>query len=590
MNPVREPPGRSTLLPRSAWLFVIACGLVGIGLAVGYGTSLANSLGPGVVFLPLVLVFASVGALIAARRPENAIGWLFLATALCWSIGVLAFGYATRAAAVGQTGSRIAIFADWLQTWLYIGGIGLALGPLFLLFPNGRPISRRWAPLVWVAFLAVIAICFAAAFSPSTFDPGNGDTAFLTQNPYALAGRDSLLSLLGSLGGAAELAVIIGGIASLIVRLRRAHGDERAQIRWLVYAALMVIVLGLGVQTIITNVFHRDPWSDPVIIFTLVALFGSIVFIPIAAGIGILKYHLYDIDVVIKKTVVLTVVTVALTVLYLGVIALATAGVVSRLAVGAILLVVTFRPVRRAARSLADRLVYGRRATAYEVLAAFSDRMVETYSTDDVLPRMSQILREATGATTAVVWLKVGRSLRAAASAGGTASLADVDLHAEAFPNVPGSFAAEVRHQGELLGALSVTMPANDELDTGREQVVRDLASQAGLVLRNVRLNEELKASRQRLVSAQDEERRRLERNIHDGAQQQLVALSVKLRLLEQLTERDVGRFDSTRTSYGTGLQGMADRLAALGGELTVQSAPDAGTTIEGRLPIVRTS
>jgi signal transduction histidine kinase len=105
-----------------------------------------------------------------------------------------------------------------------------------------------------------------------------------------------------------------------------------------------------------------------------------------------------------------------------------------------------------------------------------------------------------------------------------------------------GDFAAEVQHQGETLGALTVTMPANDQLDPGREKLVRDLAAQAGLVLRNVRLIEELKASRQRLVTAQDEERRKLERNIHDGVQQQLVALAINLRLARQLTERDLAK------------------------------------------------
>src|SRR5438552_17324587 len=97
----------------------------------------------------------------------------------------------------------------------------------------------------------------------------------------------------------------------------------------------------------------------------------------------------------------------------------------------------------------------------------------------------------------------------------------------------------EVRHQGELLGALSVEMPPSDPMNPAKDKLVRDLASQAGLVLRNVRLISELRASRQRLVTAQDEERRRLERNLHDGAQQQLVALAVKLRLARQLAPRD---------------------------------------------------
>ena len=166
-------------------------------------------------------------------------------------------------------------------------------------------------------------------------------------------------------------------------------------------------------------------------------------------------------------------------------------------------------------------------------MSEFSERMSETYSTDDVLPRMAQVLQGATGATRADVWLRVGLQLRASASSpSGGPPPAPVAADDDAAPALPGDVAAEVRHQGALLGALTVEMPANDPLDASRERLVRDLAAQAGPVLRNVRLIEELRASRQRLVAAQDEERRKLERNIHDGAQQQLVALGVKLRLV----------------------------------------------------------
>jgi signal transduction histidine kinase len=116
-------------------------------------------------------------------------------------------------------------------------------------------------------------------------------------------------------------------------------------------------------------------------------------------------------------------------------------------------------------------------------------------------------------------------------------------MRGEELPGLePQTSAFPVRHQRELLGAVSVTMPANDPMNPSKEALVRDLASQAGLVLRNVRLIEELRASRQRIVAAQDQERRRIERDIHDGAQQQLVALAVKLRLLEQLTRKDPDR------------------------------------------------
>jgi signal transduction histidine kinase len=310
---------------------------------------------------------------------------------------------------------------------------------------------------------------------------------------------------------------------------------------------------------------------------------------------------------------------------------------------------------------------------------------------------MARILADAVGAREATVWLRIGDELRPAgfASSNGKRPAAAM-LSGEELPPLPAETAVEVRDQGELLGALSVSAPTNDPMTPSKERLVRDLAAQAGLVLRNVRLIEELRASRQRLVAAQDDERRRLGRNIHDGAQQQLVALSVKLKLLEQLAARepekasrmaaqlqsdatvaledlrdlargiypplladqglsaaleaqarksvvstavraeDVGRFpqeveaaiyfacleamqnvakyanassvtisiagadgelsfevaddgigfDAAATTYGTGLQGIADRIDALGGSFEIRSRPGSGTTLVGSVPI----
>src|SRR5688572_20497388 len=165
--------------------------------------------------------------------------------------------------------------------------------------------------------------------------------------------------------------------------------------------------------------------------------------------------------------------------------------------------------------------------------------MRTSYATEDVLPRMAQVLGEGTGADVARIWLLVGNEYR-------PASAWPIDTPpatpVKATPDgleVPGEVVTEVRDRGELLGALSLRMPASDPMSPSKDRLVRDLAAQAGLVLRNVRLVEDVRASRQRLVAAQDEERRRLERNIHDGAQQQLVALAVKARLARQLTERE---------------------------------------------------
>src|SRR5262249_8647317 len=157
---------------------------------------------------------------------------------------------------------------------------------------------------------------------------------------------------------------------------------------------------------------------------------------------------------------------------------------------------ILFQPVRVRVRRFADRLVYGERATPYELLSQLSERLAGAYSTEDVLPRMAELVATGTGAQTARVWLHVGDELRAAAAwpcardPGGPPPRQDGTLPSP----LAGEHAVEVRHQGALLGALSVTMPASDPMNGSKEKLITDVASQAGLVLRNVRLTEELRA------------------------------------------------------------------------------------------------
>ncbi len=201
---------------------------------------------------------------------------------------------------------------------------------------------------------------------------------------------------------------------------------------------------------------------------------------------------------------------------------------------------VAFQPVRERVQRFANRLVYGERATPYEVLSSFASNMAQTYAADDLLPRMTHILAEGTGASRAEVWLRIGPVLhRAAVTPAEAPRVPDVALPSDGTPEVPGATrSVPVRHHGELLGALALTKAQGDPLTPEEDKLLADLGAQAGLVLRNVGLIEELKASRQRIVAAQDEERRRLERNIHDGAQQRLVGLAVRFGLLERLGDR----------------------------------------------------
>jgi signal transduction histidine kinase len=641
--------------------------------------------------------------LIVRRQPRNAIGWLLflIAGALAASIAMTAYGIYAIAVSPGSLPFPGGVLAFAEPT------PGITMMGIFLvlqLFPNGRPVGPRWRGVVWATVITwVVIIGLGHLLTPHRIADIWSDelshAGASVRDPFGWSGFEGIGHGLGQISVVLGFATAALSIASLFVRRARADAVTRIQLRWLALvvgavAGWILVMVPITILVSRTGPMGEETWASGlfwIVVTPLVAL-G----IPVAVGIAIVRHRLLDIDVVIKKTVVFTVVAGVLLTLYLGVIALATVGTISRLLVAAILLVVTFSPVRRAARSLADRIVYGRRASSYEVLADFSERMGETYATDDVLPRMAEILARATGAAAATVWLHVGAELQPEATAGASDQpMTPIPVRGDELPEVPADLAVDVRHQHELLGSLSVTMPANDPLDPGREKLVRDLASQAGLVLRNVRLIEELKASRLRLVAAQDQERRRIERNIHDGAQQQLVAIGVKQRLLgglighddekarelvEQLGRdttdaleelRDLARgiyppllvdrgliaaleaqarkaavpttvraegverstpdveaavyfcclealqnvakyadanhaeielvatnglltfrvaddgrgFDASTTSYGTGLQGIVDRLAALDGTVEIVSAPGEGTAVMGRLP-----
>ena len=220
---------------------------------------------------------------------------------------------------------------------------------------------------------------------------------------------------------------------------------------------------------------------------------------------------------------------------------------------------VGFARVRSWSDRAAKRLVYGERATPYEVLTKLSDRMTGSYPTEDVLLHMAQILVLGSGAATACVWLRVGGELTPAATCPAVpdGSVPAVSISGNELPPLPGAHhCLGVRHLGELIGAITVTQLPGSPLSPADLRLLDDFASQAGLVLRNVRLTAELansldaisaqaaeiRASRRRIVDAQDAERRKVERDIHDGAQQYLVALMVQLRITATLAGRDPDR------------------------------------------------
>jgi signal transduction histidine kinase len=346
------------------------------------------------------------------------------------------------------------------------------------------------------------------------------------------------------------------------------------QLKWLTTAAAGVAVAYAAAILVSLQVEWGSPTTPTWIAAVQNAAVVTFILIPIAIGIAILKYRLYDIDVVINKTVVYGALAGFITLVYVGiVVGIGTViGQGDRPNLGLSILAtavvaVAFQPVRERVQRFANRLVYGKRATPYEVLSHFASRMAGTYATDDLMPQMARVLAEGTGAATAKVWLRVARELRV------TSVWPEVDGAGFERIELPGGelppifnadLAIPVRDRGELLGALSITKGRGEPVTPTEQKLLTDLASQAGLVLRNVRLIEELRASRQRIVSAQDEERRRIERNIHDGAQQQLVALNVKLGLARTLADKDLAKTEELISQLQSETQDALENLRDL--------------------------
>jgi signal transduction histidine kinase len=665
-------------------------------------SSAPADIGEYVFILFAVLLYSTVGALITSRQAGNRVGLLFAWVGLSASISLLAGSYATMA----QQRDLPFLAAT---AWVARVGFAAMFGPLaflFLIFPTGRPASRRWGWLLRVMAAAYAVTMIGFALTPGSLEAGFAELTRTVANPVGLP--SSWKTAIEAVTTAAGFLVVVGAlisVISLIQRYRRAAQLERQQIRWLAFLGVFLgIVLVLSFGLIASGVINDEGIVSGVAFFAFII--GVFLGIPAVCGIAILRHGLWDLGVVVKKTVqygllvagFVVAVAVLASLLPLLIFGVGGSDVVDvpMIVIGAVL-AIGFILVRKRAQRWANRIVYGKRSTPYEVLSKFAERVGETYSTEDVLPRMAQLLGEATGARIARVWLRIGDEMRAEASwPPGAPTARNVAVHGDDLPNFADDDAFDVRHQGELLGALTVFLAANDPMNPTKEKLARDMAAQAGLVLRNVRLIEDLRESRRRIVSAQDERARTLERNIHDGAQQQLVALSVKLRLAAGLLERDpskarimleelqgqttetledlrdlargiypplladkglpaaleaqarkspvpvtvqpdgVGRygqdvesavyfcclealnnvakyaeasavslrlsqedrwlrfeveddgrgFEVTARSYGTGLQGIADRLAALGGAVEVRSAPGTGTTVAGLLPV----
>jgi hypothetical protein len=367
--------------------FAGALVMVFTGAGIGSGLGIVLAIG---VF---IFAFEGVGALVASRQPGNPLGWIMCLAGLAYALMSFADRYAQPYLDDPADGLPGSVTALWAQNWGWIAAVGPTATFLLLLFPNGRLPSPRWRPVAWLAAAGLAAAVPGLAFSAGKLE------GYDVENPVGVPGA----SVVAGFAMAVLFAAVIGSIASLFVRWRHAHTRERLQLKWLSYAGGIV---GLGMLSIPVLGAVGNPSDDltnSIVSVTLAA-------VPVSIGIAILRHGLYEIDVVINRTLVYLALTATLAGAYLGSVLLlqlvlspssdlAVAG--STLAVAAL-----FRPLRHRIQALVDRRFYRRRYDAARTLERFGGRLRDEVDLDSLGGELRGVVLETMQPAHVSLWLR----------------------------------------------------------------------------------------------------------------------------------------------------------------------------------------
>ncbi len=349
------------------------------------------------VELVVLIAFAVIGAVVASRQPRNPVGWFLCATPALLGLGLLGERWYWHEVLDGSGSSDSAHFAIWLSSWTWIP----AMVPLFtfvpLLFPTGSPPTRRWRKVGWAAGAALVALVVALAFGEGTLDEHPG-----VSNPFGLpfVNRD----VLGAIGFPLLIFGAVGSAASLVVRFRRSHGIEREQLKWVATAAALLVVVWL--TNVVFDAQVDDDTSWAIFLVALLWVAGSV-------AIAMLRYRLYDIDVVINRALVYGVLTATLAAAYLAsvlLLQLALSGVTSDngLAVAGSTLAVAalFSPARARIQALVDRRFFRRRYDAQRTLEAFSASLRDQVELGALDTELRDVVRDTLQPAHVSLWLR----------------------------------------------------------------------------------------------------------------------------------------------------------------------------------------
>jgi signal transduction histidine kinase len=529
-------------------LWARALGAIVTTVAVVAGTTAAThhddpgvNLPFGLVSLTLGVALALVGTLLLAVQSDNRFGPLLAVVggSLVAEYSLRTYGYVGLIADPGSL--RGADVAAWLglcfDALFFPAPLALAL----LLFPDGRLPSRRWRPVAIAALIAIGTTLCLLVIRPGPLT----DETFGYDVPWGgllpSGAREPVEDILATVSTIGVLLVVTS-VVSLLIRYSHAGAEERQRIKPLSFAAAAAAVFLLG---------QNIPGLHDLGVTGLVIAVA--VGFPVALAVGALRYRLWDLDQVVIGAIVYGALTVVVAALYVGVVVALGAAASSMSDTPALLptvvatavVAVVVTPLKERLAHAARRLVYGVRATPYEALAVLPRQLAEAPAIDEVLPRAADALTLGLGVPAARV-----RALLGTDSVGDPTTAARV-AWSPATPDgpVPDLVSVTVRHLGAVVGDVAVQPWPDRGLSPADHRLLADLAAQAGPALRSVALtselherlaqitrqSDELRASRERIASAQIEERRRIERDIHDGAQQQLVAMAMELQDAETL-------------------------------------------------------
>ncbi len=544
---------------QAAWI-TCAGSIVCVALGLTLYVHNRQTSGAGQFFDPVLpaiaLTFPAAGALVAAGRRRNLLAWVFCAGGLA-AVSFFAEQYAVYALLAEPGGLPAGEWAAWVATWTWVPAYLGAFTLLPLLFPDGRLPSPRWRPVLWVVLACIGGTALSAALAPESL------TSPATHNPLAVKAVPEL----GWAGTAACIFVLAPVcLAALVSRYRRSLGAARLQLKpFVVATAVAVSVPLVALQLELAGIPVPTRLYQGLGVVSLSAMAG-------AAVAGMVKHGLYGanlgVNTLVNRGLVFAGLAAVAAVAYVAVAAVLAALIpgqagLAPAAVAIVVAVVAGRSVRTRLQAAVDRLLYRQRDYDYAVLASLGQRLRSTLGADAVLPVIAETVAGALKLP--YVDVTVGRGQQVAASA----SYGEVRTDALVLPLV---------HQGEVVGRLTAAAsdPA-DPFDDADRRLLDELAAQIGIVAYALCLATDLQRSRERLVAAREEERRRLRRDLHDGLKPTLAGIALGLDAVRNIVDRDARAASSLLGRLKSELDGAGGDIRRLVHDLRPPALDELG-------------